>query len=311
MGVQTRIVAFSPDKSTAENSAAAAFAEVDRLDGIMSDYRRGSELNRLSDAAGGPPMHVSDDLLGILLASQDIALSSGGAFDITVGPAVALWREARRSGHLPDEAVLARALALVGWDKLEVHRAERTARLKIPGMRLDLGGIAKGYAAERAVLALRARGLNRCLVSLAGDVFAGDPPPGQAAWRVEVEGEQGGGPTGVLLISNGAVSTSGDTAQFLQIDGRRFSHIIDPHTGLGLSVRRSVTISSPHGEWADALATAACILGPQRSRAMLAQYPGTAAVFQDKTDADVARTIIDPEHRLHWAAPVAPSNAAR
>ena len=104
MGVQTRIVAYAPRPEVAETAAAAAFDRIDQLDAAMSDYRRGSELNRLSDAAGGPPVRVSPQLFEILLESQRIALASGGAFDITVGPAVALWREARKTGWMPGEA---------------------------------------------------------------------------------------------------------------------------------------------------------------------------------------------------------------
>ncbi len=307
MGVQTRIVEFAPDKTLAESAAAAAFERIDRLDAVMSDYRRGSELNRLSDAAGGEPVRISDDLFAILLTSQDIALASSGAFDVTVGPAVALWRAARKSGHLPTDEQSASARALVGWDRLELHRANQTARLRDKGMRLDLGAIAKGYAAEQAARTLSAQGINRCLVSLAGDVYAADPPPGEPGWHVEVRAGQPGASSSVLLLRRAGISTSGDTEQFVEIDGRRFSHIIDPHTGLGLPLRRSVTILAQRADWSDALATAAYILGPTATRTMLTQYPKTAAIFQDAGESGVVQTVIDPDHLLRWsvAAPAA------
>ena len=307
MGVQTRIVAYSPEQTRAESAAAAAFERIDRLDAVMSDYRRGSELNRLSDAAGGPPVPVSRDLFDVLLTSQDVALASGGTFDITVGPAVALWRKARSTGRLPEPDQTARALALIGWERLELNRTARTARLTTPGMRLDLGGIAKGFAAEEGVRSLRARGIGRCLVALAGDVFVGDPPPGDPGWRIEIRGEQGSGPTGTLLISNSAVSTSGDTEQFFVLGGRRYSHIIDPRTGLGIPDRRSVTVVAPRGAWADALATPACILGPEASTRMFAAFPGTAALFEQHGEPGPVRTTLDPARVLRWAGVAAPA----
>jgi len=314
MGVQTRIVLFAPEKEPAEAAAAQAFERLDQLDAIMSDYRRGSELNRLSDAAGAGPVPVSPELCEVLSAAQEVSLASGGAFDVTVGPAVALWRQSRRTGALPDEESLARARALIGWERLSVKSRERTASLKTPGMRLDLGGIAKGYAAERAVQSLKGRGVDRCLVSLAGDVFAGDPPPHERGWRVEVRGEQGSGPEGVLLVANEAVSTSGDTEQFVEIGGNRYSHILDPRTGLGIGARRSVTVVAPRGDWTDALATAACVLAPGSLPALLAQFPGSAAITQERTDAGtVIRTEIDPDHHLRWVArpAVAPAAGSR
>jgi thiamine biosynthesis lipoprotein len=301
MGVQTRIVEFAPDKARAESAAAAAFERIDQLDQMMSDYRRGSELNRLSDAAGGAAVRVSPELFEVLATAQDIALASDGAFDVTVGPEVALWRAARVSGRLPDEGQLARARALVGWQGLELHRAARTARLKHAGMRLDLGGIAKGYAAEQAALVLEARGVRRCLVALSGDVYATDPPPGERGWRIEVRDEQGGGGSGTILLRRAAVSTAGDTEQFIEVDGKRYSHVIDPRTGLGLQLRRSVTVVAPHGAWADGLDDAACINGPEATAWMLRQYPKTGAVFQDAGERGVVQTVIDPGGVLVWA----------
>jgi thiamine biosynthesis lipoprotein len=301
MGVQTRIVAFAQEKAGAETAAAAAYERIDRLDAIMSDYRRGSELNRLSDAAGGPPVAVSAELYEVLSESQRIAEASGGAFDVTLGPAVALWREARKSGRLPDATTLAAARSRTGYRKLALDPERRTAQLTEQGMRLDLGGIGKGYAAERAVRELRSRGVDRCLVALAGDIYAGDPPPGERGWRVEVQGEQAGLPMGVLLVANSAVSTSGDTEQFVQIAGRRYSHILDSRTGLGLETRRSVTVVAPRGEWADALATAAYVVGTDATRALLDRFTGTAAIIEEPAPSGTFRTLIDPRRVLRWS----------
>src|SRR5262245_47333030 len=159
MGTIFRIVLYAPDGKIAARASQAAFACIARLDGIMSDYRAASELTLLSKKAGGGPVKVSADLFDILSISQAIAVRTGGAFDITAGPITQLWRRARRTGELPDRERLARALALTGYRKLRLNRATQEAQLDCPGMQLDLGGIAKGYAAHKAIALLRAYGL--------------------------------------------------------------------------------------------------------------------------------------------------------
>jgi len=303
MGCKAVVTLYAPDETCAEAAAALAFDRLGQLDDTMSDYRRASELMRLCDRAGGPPVKVSDDLFEILGASERVSRASGGAFDITVGPAVALWRTSRRTHALPDPSALAAARSLIDWRTVELDSADRSARLGESGVRLDLGGIAKGYAAQRAVDLLKLHLNPRCLVALAGDIAAGDPPPGESGWRITVAGERSGQSVGTLLIANAAVSTSGDTEQSVEIGGHRYSHIIDPRTGLGISARRCVTVVSTRGEWADALATAACILGPEASRPMLAEFSGTGAAFDEASEAGPARrTVIDPDHKLNWCA---------
>lgn len=305
MGVQTKILTWAPDHNAASTAAAAAFSEIGRLDTIMSDYQKTSELNRLSDGAGGPPIAVSDDLFSIIRTAQDVSRNSGGAFDITVGPAVQLWREARRSGRLPTADQIAAARALIDYRTLVIGPPDsRSIRLTRPGTRLDLGAIAKGYAAQRALDVMRAQRQPRSLVALSGDIAAGDPPPGEPGWTVALEGEQSGKRLGVLVLGNSAVSTSGDTEQFVQIAGQRFSHIIDPKTGTGIQARRAVSIVYPAAMCADPLATAACILGPDATPALLARYQSgpvhPAAIFEEATPQGLHRTVIDPDHALRW-----------
>jgi thiamine biosynthesis lipoprotein len=302
MGVQTRIILYAPSEQAAFSAASAAFDRINQLDALMSDYQRRSELNRLSDSAGGEPVAISDDLFDVLSISNTIATQTGGAFDPTIGPAVQLWRGARRSGSLPSESELLLARGLVNYRNLVLDPVARTARLTVPGMRLDLGGIGKGYAAQQAVELLTSRGTSRCLVALAGDIVVGEPPPGASGWAIVVSGEQdqsvargAAGPT--LSFARGAISTSGDTAQFIEIDGRRYSHICDPRTGLGIEARRSVTILAPRGEISDALATAACILGPVSVEPVLAQHPRVAAIFQT---GHSETSIYDPDHLITW-----------
>jgi len=277
MGVDARLVFYAPDQQTAERAGAAAFARIASLDTIMSDYRRDSELNRLSDGAGGPPVRVSPDLFRVLRRALEVSEHSGGAFDVTVAPLILLWRKARREGVLPAPAALARARRLVGWRKLLLDEKARTARLTTRGMRLDLGGIAKGYAADEALAVLARHGIRRALVELGGDVVLGEAPPGAEGWRVRVPNAGDAQGPADLLFTNRAVSTSGDTEQFAVLSGRRYSHVVDPRTGRALTNRVQVTLTAPDGLTADPLSTALSILGPEGRARLLRAYPGVTA----------------------------------
>lgn len=265
MGVQAQIVLYAPigEREAASGVAAAAFAEIARLEQIMSDYRPDSELMQLCSRAGGGPVAVSDDLFEILTSAQEISQLSGGAFDITVGPLSILWREARQQSTPPSESEIDVALARVGWQDVALNASAQTVQLHRPGMVLDLGGIAKGYAADRTVQLLKKSGFNRCLVALAGDIAVGDAPPGTDGWRIEVATRlTSKAIPNTLMLSNCCVSTSGDTEQFMDINGVRHSHIIDPRTGMGVTNQMIVTVVAPTGAMADGLSSAISVIGP-------------------------------------------------
>jgi thiamine biosynthesis lipoprotein len=261
MGTLARITLYAPDASVARGASDAAFARIRELDAIMSDYRDDSELMRLCRRPTGEPVAVSRDLFRVLEHSQRVAAETDGAFDVTVGPLVRLWREARRQRQMPSTAAIDAARQCSGYRKLQLDRKVRTVTLETPGMLLDLGGIAKGYAADAALAVLRDRGFSRALVAIAGDIAAGDPPPGKDGWRIGIAttGE-------VRTLRNVSVSTSGDSEQFVEIAGVRYSHILDPRTGLGLKNQRTVSVIAPDGMTADSLATALSIPGVDPSR---------------------------------------------
>src|SRR5258708_7542629 len=165
MGTLFRIIMYAPDQAAGNRAARAAFDRIAGLDNTMSDYHASSELMRLCDKAGGAPVRVSDDLFRVLEKSQEVAATSHGAFDITVGPPVRLWRRARRQHELPDQESLAQALKLVGYRNLSLDPRARTAQLLKTGMRLDLGGIAKGDAADQGLLVLDRYGIKSALVA--------------------------------------------------------------------------------------------------------------------------------------------------
>jgi thiamine biosynthesis lipoprotein len=277
MGVDARLVVYAPDLQTAERACEAAFSRIATLDTIMSDYRRDSELNRLCAAAGGKAARVSPDLFRVLQRAQELARRTGGAFDVTAGPLIRLWRAARKAGKLPPEADLQAARRLVGHRHLHLDAEGRTARLALRGMQLDLGGIAKGHAADEAQAVLRREGIDRALVQLGGDIVVSGPPPDTEGWTVRVPNAgDDRGPTD-LRFTHRAISTSGDTEQFAVIDGRRYSHVVDPRTGLALTSRVQVTVTAADGLTADPLSTALTVVGTEGRAALLAAYPGVGA----------------------------------
>jgi thiamine biosynthesis lipoprotein len=288
MGMPFRLAFYASSEAVANEAAAAAFDRVRQLDRSLSDYDPDSELMRLCSTAGqGRPVQVSDDLLAVLVASQDVACRSGGAFDVTVGPLVRLWRRARKTRKLPPAEELADARRLVGWRNLTINCAARTVELRRAGMQLDLGGIAAGYACDEALAVLRRKGINRAMIDASGDIVVGDPPPGEKGWRIGVAALASPRaapaehvPTGpILLLANAAVTTSGDAWQHVEIDGRRYSHIVDPTTGLGLTDRISVTVIAPTGIAADSLATAVSVLGPDRGLPLIDSTREAAALI--------------------------------
>jgi thiamine biosynthesis lipoprotein len=263
MGVRVRIVVYAQSEREALGACTAAFRRFAELDDSMSDYRPASELMRLCARAGGAPIEVSEDLWIVLGRALALARESGGAFDPTAGACVRLWREARRTGRLPEPAEIDAVLAVSGWRSVRMDPERRTVALATPGMQLDLGGIAKGYAVDQALAALRGHGIERALVEAGGEIGALAPPPGERGWRVALDG----GTT--FLLANAALSTSGDAEQHFVAGGQRFSHVVDPRTGWALRDSAQVTVLARDGLTADGLSTAASVLGPAHARPLL------------------------------------------
>jgi len=284
MGNDVRIVVYAPDQDLAERACRAAFDRFAELDDILSDYRANSELMRLCAHAGGPPVRVSRDLYVVLERSQQVARQSDGAFDVTCSPVVRLWRTARKTHLLPTRDAIRAAVKLVGWRNLRLDPRTQTAQLMKPGMQLDVGGIGKGYADDCAQQVLRKFGITRALVEAGGDIVVTDAPPGRDGWSIEVPNAGKPGEPPVMTFANCAVSTSGDTEQFVDIGGKRYSHIVEPHTGMALTDRIEVTIIARDGLTSDGLSTAVSVLGPEKGQALARQYPGTKAYIRRMKD---------------------------
>jgi thiamine biosynthesis lipoprotein len=277
MGTTFRIVLYAETKDAAEAAAKAAFARVAELDVMMSDYKKDSELMKLC-ATSNTPVSVSADLFQVLQKAEEMSKLSDGAFDVTVGPVIQLWRHARRTQQLPEKDELAEAMAKVGWKNVQLDPKNRTVKLLKPGMQLDLGGIAKGYAADAALKLLRAKhGMKSALVAAAGDITCGDPPPDKTAWDVDIAPIAKGQKPRSLKLVNAAVSTSGDLEQFVVIGGVRYSHIVDPKTGLGITGRRSATVIAKHGVTADSMTKAVMLMPAGKGLELVERTPGAAA----------------------------------
>jgi thiamine biosynthesis lipoprotein len=286
MGTRFQIIVYARNAATASRASDAAFERIARLDDTMSDYNPRSELMSLCQRAGGPPVPVSEDLFQVLARSQALAERTDGAFDITVGPVVRLWRRARRQHEMPAADELAQARELVGHEKLRLDPRARTAQLLKKGMLLDLGGIAKGYAADQALAILKRHGITSALVVAGGEVAVSAPPPGRKGWRIGIAPLESPEkpPTRFLLLHDAAVSTSGDAEQYVELGGKRYSHIVDPRTGIGVMGRSSVTIVAANATTSDGMATAVSVLGPEQGLELVRSTPGTAALIVQATD---------------------------
>lgn len=289
MGTLVRVTLYARDEKAAKDAFRAAFNRIHALDDILSDYRPDSELNEIARTAVRRPVRVSDDLFAVLSASQLLAEATNGAFDVTQGPVIRLWREARKTGRLPDPAALREAASLGGYRKLHLDASDRTVTLDTAGMQLDVGGIGKGYAASAAIDALSRLGVDSALVAVSGDLAFSAAPPGQRGWRIRVQSsdEPAQGVPAALELSNAAVSTSGNSAQHVDIGGRRYSHIIDPTSATALVDDLTVTVVARRGADADGLATAVSVLGPERGLALIDSRPDAAALIARRAGDDV------------------------
>jgi len=287
MGTKFRIVLYAPDQKIADQAAKEAFARVAFLDRTMSDYQVSSELMRLcaknADRAG-EPVKVSPELYFVLSKGLEVSELSNGAFDVTVGPVIQLWRHARRTQRLPDAIELADARKKTGYKHLQLDPATQSVRLMVPGMRLDLGGIAKGYAADEILAVLQKHGITRALAAAGGDIAVADAPPDKESWVIDIEPLPGTKEKRSLKLKNAAVSTSGDSQNFVVIDGVRYSHIVDPRTGIGLTGSRLVTVIAKKGIQSDPLTKLAAVLPPDQVLPILEKIDGVSACLTWKTE---------------------------
>ena len=262
MGTELVIEVRGPDRRALEQALAAALTELQRIEDLMTDWRP-SELTALNDAAGGGPHPVPAELARLLSRSLEVGRLSGGAFDPTYAGVGRLWDFKRRPPLIPDRERIEAGLKLVGYERVAIDLEANTVELP-EGMRLGLGGIAKGYGVDRAMAVLVEHGVEHALVNAGGDLKAlgrrGDEP-----WEIAIRHPRDRERVlAVLPVANTCVVTSGDYARFFEHEGRRYHHIIDPRTGYPSEGCMSATVVAPDAAAADGLATALCVLGPER-----------------------------------------------
>jgi thiamine biosynthesis lipoprotein len=276
MGVPVRITVSYANQALAERAVKAAYKAIADLEQITSDYRPTSELMQLCAKPYGKPYVVSPTLYTILRKALELAAVSKGAFDPTVGPFVQLWRETRKTGKLPSPKVLAYTRDSVGYQHVVLEDNDSSVTLKRPRMRLDLGGIAKGSGIDAISQGIRQFGIRSYLIEAGGDMFANGVKSNGEAWNVQL-GRQ-------VVDLMGALSISGDASQYITIGNRRYSHIIDPRTGLGMESPRHVAVRCSRSEDADCIATAACVLGPKSAGILNGLSQRSQIEFLDRSD---------------------------
>ncbi len=282
MGSMFTIQVWSSDSLKAAAAARQAFAMVDSLNEIFSDYNPDSELSKLSRTAGSnTSVNVSPALWDILTLSKEAWQKSGGWFDVTIGQSALLWRQSRKEKKLPSPEPLKKARMTVGADFMILNKDQQTVQLKKPGTKLDLGGIGKGYAAQRMLEIMQKSGFEESLCDAAGNMAIGKSPSG--GWKIGVEwpGQRNQLLENWLVLNETAISTSGDVYQSVTIEGKTYSHIVSPKTGLGVTYQRQVTILSKDAAQADWLSTA-CYLLPVEKALQLAKSEEAEILIIDK-----------------------------
>jgi thiamine biosynthesis lipoprotein len=295
MGTIAHIIAIAPNPHTANKSIEAAFGQLRNIETLMSYHRDDSELANVNRNAYKEPVKVSSQTFEVIQKSIEFSKLSDGAFDITVGPLMDLWRQADEANAVPTDDKLTEVRAKVGYQKLILDANQMSARFAVEGMKLDLGGIAKGYAIDKAVEAMQSCGATGALVDVGGNIRCfGTPKKGKTHWLIglqdpNVKSEirnpkseipfEMGKPLLVLKFTDAAVATSGHYRRFVSIGGKKYSHIIDTETGFSSDKLASATIIAKDATTADALSTAVTVLGAEKGLALIKKIPQTEAIL--------------------------------
>jgi thiamine biosynthesis lipoprotein len=281
MGCTATVTVCGRDVAALPAIAGEALDEIDRVDRLMSNYRRDSPLSRLNREAANGPVAVEPELLELLAECLRWSRESDGAFDVTVGPLMKAWGFFRDDGRVPGEDELRRVLEVVGYRHVVLDRAGGTVRFDRPGVELDLGGIGKGYAVDRVVELLRRGGITSALVNLGGSsVYGLGAPPGREAWEIGIQDPTRSARIALTVsLRDRALSVAGGYERFFEKKGVTYSHIMDPRTGRPVRGVLSVAVLSSSATDGDALDDVLFVEGAQRAAAFLKPRPSTEALF--------------------------------
>ena len=300
MGSAFNLIIVSADSNKANHLARKSYELVDSLNHIFSNYDSSSELSKINASAGLLPYKMSTAMLDLVQKSQYAYIQSKGAYDISIGPLSSLWRNARKAKLFPEASTVLATKKLVGLNQVKINKRLGTIFLPNANMQLDFGGIAKGYIAQWVINFLKANGIQQALVDAGGDIVMSGPPLNQQGWLIGVNLPE---TTDQLLnkklqLSNCSVATSGDVYQFIEYKGVKYSHIINPLTGYGVTNLRNVTIVAKTGATADWLATACSILPIQEAKQLAISHQAALLITTLKNGKLVFEAT--PNFKNYW-----------
>ena len=286
MGNRFEFTVIAPDKQSGEQAIDQAIEEVKRIEEILSTFRDSSQANKINRFAGIKPVKVDEEVLNLIERSNKISALTDGAFDITYGSLdKSFWNFDLNMTALPDKETALKTIGLINYRDLIINKAESTVMLKNKGMRIGFGGIGKGYAADRAKQILQGLGIKSGIVNAAGDLVTWGRQLNGAPWTIGIaDPDQSDRPFSSLNISNMAIATSGNYEKYVMINGKRYSHTIDPKTGFPVSGIKSVSIICPSAELADALATPVIVMGVRVGLNLINQLNQVGCVIIDDLD---------------------------
>lgn len=286
MGNRFEFTVITKTKAEGENAIDKAVAEVQRIENLLSTFKTDSETNLVNEFAGIKPLKVSDEFLSLVQRALKIGKLTDGAFDISYGSIdKSLWNFDVNMTQLPDKEIALKSVSLINYENVIVNESESTIMLKNKGMRIGFGGIGKGYAADKAKQVLQNLGIENGIVNAAGDLITWGTQPNGKPWTIGIaDPNQTTQPFSALKISNMAIATSGNYEKFAVIDGKKYSHTIDPKTGLPVSGIKSVSIICPSAELADALATPVMVMGVNVGLNLINQLKDVACILITDND---------------------------
>lgn len=298
MGTFSRIVVMAPDEASGRAGIQQALEAQKLVDQLMSYHRDDSELARINKHAYDRPVKIHAQTLAVLQKAVEISKRSQGTFDVTGAPLFDLWKQVGETNMRPSEEALEAAKAKVGWDKLELDPDNSTVRFQVPGMRIDLGGIAKGFAIDQSIRALQDHGALGAMVDIGGDIRCfGQAPPGKKFWSIGLQDPSVSATdidqqhiVLILKLTDQAVTTSGHYRRFTLVDGEKISHIIDTKTGQGSDRLSSVTIIAQDAITADGLATAVSVMGREKGLALIEEISGVEAIVMANDTDQIIKT---------------------
>ncbi|HHT9136897.1 MAG TPA: FAD:protein FMN transferase, partial [Candidatus Wunengus sp. YC60] len=285
MGTFAEVSLYSNDEKTAGKAIEESLDEMERMDSIMSNYKKESELSRLNKNAVKSPVPCNGELLDVIERSQYYSELSSGAFDITVSPVVALWGFFSEKGHVPPDKEIEKLLPAVSYKNVVINKSNdpkkpATIFFKNTQTQIELGAIGKGYAVDKALEIIRKFGINNGCINLGGNIYVLGMPPGKNAWRIGVQHPRNRDEIlGYLELKNEATATSGDYERFFEFKGKRYSHIINPQTGRPVSGTIATTIVAPTGTEVDALSTSVFVLGHEKGMELVKRIPNVEAMI--------------------------------